>query len=178
MKRTTARRSHRNELGVHNNRQSPLTNTTSTLTNTFIPLKFRADYPFYGRAAVEVIFWGTFMRPRSGQSDLFTSTFITSLSRVRASRRVVAIVLVEVAGTLLVVVLLPRGGVRSVEVLDLLAIILVEPEPVQRGRWQVGSRALDAGRALDATCAHAEVSCFETACVQQLDLFMAAVRGP
>ena len=68
------------------------------------------------------------MRPRSGQSDLFTSTFITSLSRVRASRRVVAIVLVEVAGTLLVVVLLPRGGVRSVEVLDLLAIILVEPE--------------------------------------------------
>ena len=147
MKRTTARRSHRNELGVHNNRQSPLTNTTSTLTNTFIPLKFRADYPFYGRAAVEVIFWGTFMRPRSGQSDLFTSTFITSLSRVRASRRVVAIVLVEVAGTLLVVVLLPRGGVRSVEVLDLLAIVLVEPERRFRaGRWRGPGRWTRAGR--------------------------------
>ena len=120
---------------------------TSTLTNTFIPLKFRADYPFYGRAAVEVIFGGTFMRPRSGQSDLFTSTFITSLSRVRASRRVVAIVLVEVAGTLLVVVLLPRGGVRSVEVLDLLAIILVE----HRSRCSaVGGRSVAGPWTLDA----------------------------
>ena len=66
------------------------------------------------------------MRPRSGRSDFFTSTFIALLSR---GRRVVVVVLVEVTGTLLVGVLLPRGGVLSIGILELLAIDLEENEP-------------------------------------------------
>ena len=66
------------------------------------------------------------MRPRSGRSD-FLPPLLSLLSH---GRRVVAVVLVEVTGTLLVGVLLPRGGVRVCDCskLCLLAIFLVESE--------------------------------------------------
>ena len=44
-------------------------------------------------------------------------------------RRVVVVVLVEVAGTLLAGVLLPRGEVVSVGIIHLLAVFLEENEP-------------------------------------------------
>ena len=65
------------------------------------------------------------MRPRSGRSD-FLPPLLSLLSH---GRRVVAVVLVEVTGTLLVGVLLPRGGVLSIGILELLAIDLEENEP-------------------------------------------------
>ena len=70
------------------------------------------------------------MRPRSGRSD-FLPPLLSLLSH---GRRVVVVVPVEVTGTLLVGVLLPRGGVPSVGILELLAI-----EGVTTGRPKWGA---------------------------------------
>ena len=100
------------------------------------------------------------MRPRS---DVLPPL----LSLLSHGRRVVVVVLVEVAGTLLVGVLLPRGEVLSVGSLDLLAVFLEETEPalltvtaLWRGRGaRVGGERGD----VRATCARETGGCFETA---------------
>ena len=87
------------------------------------------------------------MRPRS---DVLPPL----LSLLSHGRRVVVVVLVEVAGTLLVGVLLPRGEVLFVGSLDLLAVFLEENEPalltvtaLWRGRGARGLGLLGLGRA-------------------------------
>ena len=83
----------------------------------------------YGRVAAEEIFWRTnyeaAQRPKQFLCSTFPTCFHISISRCR---RVVVVVL-EVTGTLLVGVLLPRGEVLFVGSLDLLAVFLEENEP-------------------------------------------------